>query len=274
MEPVLLDFSRHVTAITIWVPPEDGFNRMVTSREVKEKARELGFALVGVIGLDQLRSLPTGDVKGVHTLVEAEEELPTAKSAVVVGYHIWDPIFNVHTLDPRWRGIGLHEKGESFEFHQLYSEVVGRKAWQLAGWLRKLGFDAVPAGGLPLKRAAALAGLGMQGKNTVVITREYGPKVRLGAVLTSAELESDAPFSGDLCGDCTRCIRACPTKALKPHEITIKRCMVYALESPESMDVDGDVREMAGRLILRPTAGSFVECTRCLDACPVGRETV
>ncbi|MCX6649208.1 MAG: hypothetical protein NTV61_07450 [Candidatus Bathyarchaeota archaeon] len=240
---------------------------------MKEKARSIGFALVGVIGLDQLRRLPTGDVGGVHTLVQAEEELPTVKSAVVVGYHIWDPIFNVHTLDPRWRGIGLHGSEERFEFHQLYTEVVGRKAWQLAGWLRGEGFDAVPASGLPLKRAAAQAGLGMQGKNTVVITREYGPKVRLGAVLTSAELEPDAPFQGDLCGDCTLCVRACPTKALKPHEITIKRCMVYALESPESTDVDVDVREMAERLILRPTAGSFVECTRCLDVCPVGRST-
>ena len=94
----------------------------------------------------------------------------------------------------------------------------------------------------------------MQGKNTVVVTREFGSKIRLGAVLTSAELEPDSPFSGDLCGDCTRCIGACPTKALKPHNITIKRCMVYALESPESKDVDEDVRE----LILREAAsGNF-----------------
>jgi epoxyqueuosine reductase len=246
---------------------------MLESRVVKEKARSIGFSLAGIIGLDKLRLLPKGDVEGVHTLVPAEEELPTVKSAVVVSYHIWDPIFNVHTLDPRWRGIGLHEPGERFEFHQLYSEVVGRKAWQLADWLRGEGFDAVPAGGLPLKRAAVLAGLGMQGKNTVFITREYGPDVRLGAVLTSAYIEPDDPFSGDLCGDCTRCIRACPTKALKPHEITIKRCMVYAAESPESPDVEADVRAMTEKLIARPTEKSFIECTRCLDACPIGRET-
>lgn len=244
---------------------------MVTSREVKEMAREIGFQLVGVVSLEGLKKLPKGDVEGVHTLIAAEEELTTVKSAIVLGYHIWDPIFNVHTLDPRWRGIGLHEQGVTFEFHQLYSEVVGKKAWRLAGWLREKGFDAVPAGGLPLKPAAALAGLGMQGKMTVVVTREFGPKIRLGAVLTSAELKPDAPFSGDICGDCTRCIRACPTKALKPHSITIKRCMVYALESPQSTDVDKDVRELTEKLIIRPTPGSFIECTRCLDACPVGR---
>jgi hypothetical protein len=47
--------------------------------------------------------------------------------------------------------------------------------------------------------------------------------------------------------------------------------MVYALESPESNDVDDDVRAMADKLIIRPTKGSFIECTRCLDACPYGK---
>jgi epoxyqueuosine reductase QueG len=244
---------------------------MVGSREVKERARSIGFSAVGILSLEQLSNLPVGNVEGVHTLVPASDELPSVRSAIVLGYHIWDPIFNVHTLDPRWRGIGLHSPNDKFEFHQLYSEVVGRKAWQLAGWLRGLGFDAVPTNELPLKRAAPLAGLGMQGRNTVLISEEYGPNLRLGAVLTSAVLESDAPFTRDLCGDCTRCIRACPTGALKPHEVTIKRCMVYALENPESSDVDDDVKAMADKLIIRPTKGSFIECTRCLDACPYGK---
>lgn len=168
-------------------------------------------------------------------------------------------------------GIGLHEPDEKFEFHQLYSEVVGRKAWQLAGWLKGLGFDAVPASGLPLKRAAPLAGLGMQGKNTILISEVYGPNLRLGAVLTSAKLEPDTPFIRDLCGDCTRCIKACPTKALKPYEVTIRRCMVYALENPESGDVDSDVRDMSNKLIIKPTERSFIECTKCLEACPIGK---
>ncbi len=116
-------------------------------------------------------------------------------------------------------------------------------------------------------------GLGMQGKNTVLITIYYGPKIRLGVVLTSAEIEPDNPFSGYLCNDCKRCIRACPIKALKPREIAIKRRMVYALKGPELTDVYPDVRTLTEKFITWHTARSFIECTRCLDVCPIGRET-
>jgi epoxyqueuosine reductase len=245
---------------------------LVEKIDVKEKAMRIGFSAVGILSLEQLSKLPVGDVEGVHMLVPAREELQSVKSVIILGYNIWDPIFNVHTLDPRWRGIGLHDPGEKFEFHQLYSEVVGRKAWQLTEWLREYGYEAVLASGLPLKPAAQLAGLGIQGKNTILISDMYGPNLRLGAVLTSADLEPDEPFMLDLCGNCTRCIRACPTGALKPHEVNIKRCMVYGLESPESSDVDAEVRAMTDKLTIRPTTRSFIECTRCLDACPIGRD--
>jgi len=113
----------------------------------------------------------------------------------------------------------------------------------------------------------------MQGKNTVLITIEYGPKIRLGDVLTSVEIEPDDPFSGDLCDDCKRCIRACPTIALKPREIAIKRRMVYALKDPESTDVYPDVRTLTEKFTTLPTASCFMECTRRLDVCPIGRKT-
>lgn len=76
---------------------------MIVSSEVKEKARSIGFSAVGILSLEKISELPVGNVEGVHTLVKAIDELPSVKSAIILGYHIWDPIFNVHTLDPRWR---------------------------------------------------------------------------------------------------------------------------------------------------------------------------
>ncbi|MBS7630908.1 epoxyqueuosine reductase [Candidatus Bathyarchaeota archaeon] len=246
---------------------------MLTSSMVKDEARRIGFNLVGIISIETLRTLPVGDVGGVKTLRLAEEEFPPTKSAIVLGYYLWDPIFNVHTIEPGWKGYGLHSSDEEFEFHQLYTEVIANKAWMLADWIRGLGFEAKPSAGIPLKRAAVEAGLGCQGKNTLLISTEYGPRVRLGAVLTSADLQPDIPFKEDLCRECMRCVLACPTKALKPYKIEIKRCMVYASESPESRDVDQDVRELTDRLTFKPTRGSFIECTICQEACPIGRKT-
>ena len=245
----------------------------LTSRDVKDQARKIGFHLVGITTVERLKDLPRGNVHGVKQLIGAADELPTAKSAIILAFHIWDPIFNVMVSEPGWRGYGMHPPDENFSMYQLYSEIVRGKAGQLVDYLREQGFQAKVARGIPLKPAAVIAGLGCRGKNTILVTPQYGSRVRLAAVLTSAELEPDEPFREDLCRSCERCIAACPTKALKPYDITISRCLTYAAENPESPDVASDVRDLERKLIMRPTPNSFIECTICIDACPIGRET-
>jgi epoxyqueuosine reductase len=242
---------------------------LVTTREIKEYACSIGVAEAGVISLERLRTLPTGDVEDVKTLVGAEEELPSVMSAIVLGCLVRDPILNVMAREPRLEPRVRDQK--DLKFHQLYGEIAMNKAWMVADHLRRLGYEAKPSNNIALKRAAVLAGLGRQGKNTVVISPVHGPRLRFSSVLTSAELEPDEPYTVDLCRDCDVCIRACPTKALRPYEIDIKRCMVYASENPGSDKVKDDVRELERRMIKRPTPNSFLECTICLDACPLGR---
>jgi ferredoxin len=71
-------------------------------------------------------------------------------------------------------------------------------------------------GPLSLAHAAVEAGLGTLGLNLMLLTPEYGPRVMLGAVLTSAELEPDRPLGEALCqGEaCGRCLLACPADAI------------------------------------------------------------
>ena len=114
-------------------------------------------------------------------------------------------------------------------------------------------------------------GLGCQGKNTLLITPTHGPRIRLISVLTTAELEIDEPYKNDLCGDCEKCVIACPTKALEPYKININRCLTYAAEEPYVQEVPDDVRIIEKRLIKRPSPNSYIECTTCIEACPIGK---
>jgi epoxyqueuosine reductase len=156
-------------------------------------------------------------------------------------------------------------------FHQLYAEVASNRAWEVVHHFNVQGHEAVSTRSICLKKAAVLAGIGVQGKHTVVISPEYGTSLRFAAVITSAKLEEDASFTKDICGDCDKCVKACPTKALKPHQIDIKRCMVYASENPDSDEVSQDARNLERRLTQRPSMNNYIECTICLNACPVGK---
>jgi epoxyqueuosine reductase len=70
-------------------------------------------------------------------------------------------------------------------------------------------------GDFPHKTAATRAGLGWIGHHCQLITRPFGPWVRLGTVFTDMELPCGPPIERNFCGKCTRCIDACPANALK-----------------------------------------------------------
>jgi hypothetical protein len=58
---------------------------------------------------------------------------------------------------------------------------------------------------------------------------------------------------------------------LEPYQIKITRCLTYAAEQPQAHDVPDDVRKIEKKLIRRPTANSYEECTICIAACPIGK---
>jgi epoxyqueuosine reductase len=75
---------------------------------------------------------------------------------------------------------------------------------------------------------AALAGIGIPGKNACLIIPKYGSYVFLAEILTDLPLPVDPPFTRDLCGSCRRCIEACPTGCILPDRtIDANRCLSY-----------------------------------------------
>lgn len=246
---------------------QDSASSMSTlSIELKEKAIETGFISVGISSPKMLRDLPYGWVRELRLLETPEDKLQSVKSVILLAWHSWDKTFSLNVVPPEERSNDTH-----FESYYFGEEIMKNKAWVIVDLLRRSGFDAKWSIDIPLKTAAVICGLGSQGKNTLLISPEFGPRIRLIAVLTDAILDIDSPFEDDLCGDCDKCIKVCPTKALEPYRLNITHCMVYSSESPTSTDVPEFVRQKEQKLFPRPTQKSFIECTRCIDVCPIGK---
>ena len=244
---------------------------MTLTRNVKKEAEKAGFVAVGISSLDMLRKLPYGKIKHVGTLKTPEEALPEVKSVILMGIHAWDLVFNVVADSTKLHFNKKLTPNVPLEGYQLYYQIASSKAWKVAQFLMKKGYDSIPSFSIPLKTSAVKCGLGCQGKNTLLVTPTYGPRVRLVSLLTTAELDADEPFQEDLCKSCDKCVRACPGRAIKPYKLDIDKCMVYASENPRSRQVPMATRELEKRFVKRPTPNSFIECSTCLEACPIGK---
>lgn len=244
---------------------------MSLTQDVKQKAIDVGFVSVGISNPSILRDLPYGWVGKITNLRPPEQILPTVKSVILMAFNAWDRTFSLSVDSPNWRGYGMHAPGEEFESYFFGYEIMKNKAWVIVDHLKMRGFDSLPSTGIPLKTAAVKCGLGCQGKNTLLITPRFGPRVKLISVLTTAQLDIDELYQENLCGKCERCVIACPTRALEPYRLKINRCMTYSAESPHSSDVPKDVRNLERKLVQRPTPNSYIECTTCVEVCPIGK---
>jgi epoxyqueuosine reductase len=148
-----------------------------------------------------------------------------------------------------------------------YHDVVKGKLKQVAGAFATAGapvavkvfVDTAPVMEKPL---AAASGLGWQGKHTVVVSREHGSWLFLGAIFTTAALAPDEP-AHDHCGSCRRCLDICPTDAFPaPYQLDARRCIAYlTIEHKGPIPRD-----------LRPGMGNRVfGCDDCLAVCPWNR---
>ncbi len=111
------------------------------------------------------------------------------------------------------------------------------------------------------REAAARAGVGFYGKNTMLITQRHGSWVVLGTLVTDVEIEPTVPLDLD-CGSCTLCIDACPTGALDdPGTVDSTKCLSYWTQAPAP--IPEEYREELGAQVYG--------CDVCQDVCPWNR---
>ena len=111
------------------------------------------------------------------------------------------------------------------------------------------------------REAAARAGVGFYGKNTMLITHRHGSWVVLGTLVTDRRGRATAPLELD-CGSCTLCIEACPTGALdEPASVDANKCLSYWTQAPAPIP-EGYRAELGAQAY---------GCDICQDVCPWNR---
>ncbi len=190
--------------------------------------------------------------------------LPGAKSVIVLAMNYWQgPAPGPSPItDPTVPASGRIAR---YAWGDDYHDLIERKLRELDAYLIGKGGAQrcyVDTGPVLERDFAALAGAGWHGKSTMLISPELGTWFFLAEVLTTLELEPDAP-QADRCGRCTRCINACPTGAIvAPHQVDARRCVSYL-----TIELKGSIPEE-----FRPLIGDRIYgCDDCLAACPWNR---
>ncbi|HEY5797131.1 MAG TPA: tRNA epoxyqueuosine(34) reductase QueG [Bosea sp. (in: a-proteobacteria)] len=181
-----------------------------------------------------------------------------AKSVVMLGMSYAPDSDPLATLgQPDKAAISLYARRRD------YHDVIKGKLKSVAGLLAAQGgvdvkvfVDTAPVMEKPLAQAA---GLGWQGKHSVLVSREHGSWLFLGAIYTTAELPADAPET-DHCGSCRRCLEICPTDAFPaPYQLDSRRCIAY-LTIEHQGHIDEGLRAGIGNRVFG--------CDDCLAVCP------
>lgn len=243
-------------------------------RRIREAAQELGFSPVGICHaiepphyhafVEWLKAGFHGEMVYLHARQAAYAHpqfvLEGVRSIIMLGF----PYRTVEPASPK-PGFGLVSR---YAWGSDYHRLIRRRLKRLAEMIRQTCPRAVVRGVVdtaPLleREFAQLAGLGWIGKNTLLINREYGSWLFLAALLTSLELEPDAPFAANHCGTCRACLDACPTGALvAPYVLDARRCISYL-----TIELRGPIPSE-----LRPAIGNwFFGCDICQEVCPWNR---
>ena len=228
------------------------------TKRMKSQILDWGADLVGVADVDSLTGLKVDPPDLLHGFVRA------VSIAVQLPISVFETIFDKPT--PNYSSV-----------YQTANLILDQLAFKIAVAFQKEGYHSLPVpasqvldrenwyGAISHKAVARMAGLGWQGKNLLLITPQFGSRVRLATVLTEAPMSVDAPIK-NRCGNCMLCRDACPANAIRGVNTTD-----HYKSRDEALHFSRCVNKLTDEYAALPGIEPSI-CGICIKVCPFGRK--
>ncbi len=243
-----------------------------------QQCKKLGFDLVGFASADEpvdpndylqkwLDNKYRGDMDYMARNKEVRQNpkklLPSCQTVIVLGLNYYHQDYdNDNQLNLKDSGkVSFYARGRDYH-HLIRSKHKRLKETILQYDSHAEMVSTVDTKPILEKAWAQQAGLGFIGKNTCIISFDFGSYIFLSTLLINRKLQNDTPFENH-CGSCTRCIDACPTQAIiAPYQLDATKCISYhTIEKPG----------VHSELVQSKLSGYIFGCDICQIVCPWNR---
>ncbi len=240
---------------------------------LRTRARKLGFDAFGIVGADARpdlkQKLKTSLQNNWHADMDWMEQTkarrsspkilwPDVRSIIILGMNYGPNSDPIADLEQKTRGnISVYARNRD------YHDLIKGRLKELAGLLARNGgakvkvfVDTAPVMEKPLAQSA---GIGWQGKNTILTSRRFGSWLFLGAIFTDKTLPKDQEHEEN-CGSCTACLDICPTDAFPaPFRLDARKCLAY---------YNNEHKGVIPLEFRKPMGNRVFGCDDCLAVCP------
>ena len=229
------------------------------TEKLMEILKEQNFDVFGFVGSSEFEGYRLHDSVRRNPMLS----MPDAKTIIINGIYIGNHALSTWNNPDTGRTSRLFLSG--------YFNAIVEKSNQVAEFLVNEGYNAIVCNDnqtdssvIPLKLAALRAGLGWQGKHTLLVNRKFGSFLALGGIITNANLETEEKSEKNMCLNCNICQKACPVGALNEDFILDKtKCISWLLQN-----------ENFPQNLGKTVKNRIMDCEICQDVCPWNKDHV